>query len=389
MSQSVLYKASEVSKEVKRDAKLKVKAKDGESVQVLRIKDKLKRIESFKEMDDEALTAEVDNHVNPEAIGYTFSHLYDPEEVLDDALEEAEAYSDGLQTHEEEQLAKAAADRRHSHAAHLPVYLYFSKLQRLEEKGVAVRAAGALFGRYGCKYGPLHAALMVGDVILEWNSSSLVVPQRRGAFKPVFRVGLQQHHNYWLDVVTKRRSEMSAHTSDGVVHYGEQIGCLIDIHTERKKLVDELIRMVVKYNKFYHYHLFARNCQHFVNDAMKALGITANPTFTGEMREYYERLRKSLSKGTPSEFETHVDLDRYVIENLTTLSHEQLQFMYCQYLNFHTMAGMEEPSTWKCAKSTCQALIVDERMETIEKEGLRRDNPASSDLDGTSSTVTP
>ncbi len=326
-------------------------------------RDKLRKVNGYNDLDEDRLAEEADRLTNPAKLEEFFSHLYDVTPQVEDILDEGDAFPDGFQNRTEEIMAREQAQRRRSDAAHLPVYMYLSKLQSR-----VVRSVGSTFANLlRFEYGPLHVALELDGVIVEWNDSSLVIPQHKDTFQPIFRTGLHKHHRNWLDFVTKRSAEMDTPTG-GDVDYGQQITFLVDLSFEKKRLVDQLIKVIARYNKYYSYDVFTRNCQHFVIEAMAALGVTEPLVFTGEMRYYFDRLR---NQGNPyTEFATHQALDTYVSLNKTDLSHDELEFLLCQCFSFHVCLGLEDPLNWSCGEQNCQMQELETRLASMERESI-------------------
>ncbi len=314
----------------------------------------------------------------------TFSHVWDIYGVVDRTLSEAARLEDIDQTSIELNRARSRAESRLNHVARLPVYLYLIELQDSGKRAAAVRAAvgtslgATLATMLDVEFGAHHAALVIGDVVIEWDESSLVAPTQRELL-PVFRANMQRHHSHWLSCVKEAHTKMFATVTAETVSYGEQIDSMVDLNEMKKALIDRLIDVIITYNKYHYYHPFLRNCQHFVLDALKALGITEPPTFTGRMEEYYKALCKSRRPGLPKEFTTHEDLDSYIKKNHQSLQLDDLEYFLCRYYRFHrSEAATKEASTEEverraealtkegdraqCSRPTCQMRALDERI---------------------------
>ncbi len=366
-----VFKSSEQSKEaLKHHFAHKAAKKTGENEEVVQVKDKLKKCDFFQDMDENELSTWVEKLTVQEQLDLKFSHLYEIYDVVDRVVDEAAAQpQDEFHTSLELETTRTRARKRLEHVAQLPVYLYLTDLQSYGESGAVSRAAGTrlaatLTTLLDFEYGAHHAALMIGDVVLEWDDSSVVVPRHKDV-QPVFRANLQRHHSHWLSRVSQAQMDMTTATAQHG-SYGEQIKFMVDLNTEKKTLIDKLIEVIIQYNKYRYYHVFSRNCQHFVLDAMEALGLTEPPTFMGRMREYYETLRRGRRSELPNEFPSHENLDDYIMKNLQSLRPDDLEYFLCQYYGFHHKAvqeqGQDKPSESHCPIRTCQMKKLDERI---------------------------
>ena len=76
-----------------------------------------------------------------------------------------------------------------------------------------------------------------------------------------------QSRSKWMECAGRHHSEIQKAASE--LDYKEQIELTYTVTSEKKQLIDALISVIMKHNKNYYYHLFSRNCQHFVIDALK------------------------------------------------------------------------------------------------------------------------
>ena len=148
------------------------------------------------------------------------------------------------------------------------------------------------------------------------------------------------------------------------------------VTSEKKQLIDALINVIIKYNKNYYYHLFSRNCQHFVIDALKALKVEQPTAFTGDLKGYFKALKKGRTPSIPEKFETHGDLDKYVIQmqtdnDIARITQQDLEFLLALYFQFHLeskkLLGKDRTALekWKCEEEECQIGEI-ERLITME-----------------------
>lgn len=141
--------------------------------------------------------------------------LIDPQQLWDnffsgivtddpsDAVEENVRESDLDFTHSKE-IAHATkrGEKRFSDVCNLPLKLILTPLRH------GRKMASAFASMFEMRFGPLHVALQVGTVVLEWNDSSLVAPHLCAYEDQVMELDMQQHSK-WVDYVAQQHPEMS------------------------------------------------------------------------------------------------------------------------------------------------------------------------------------
>lgn len=241
-------------------------------------------------------------------------------------------------------------------ACHLPVKLILSQLRRGRPP-----LANTWSSLFKFKYGPLHSALQVGEVLIEWGRESLVIPK----YEPILPSRQLQFYVHgqgeWRETVGQFVQEMSL--ADRRRTTEEKVDVLYRSVTEKTRLIENLIDVIVKYNREKKYDLFKCNCQHFVGEAMAALGIKETPQFSGKLSEYYELLKQGKTK--MPEFQDHESVDRYVVENFDQLTQHDMEFLLCQYFQHHSadMAQADDIDVWKCTLATCQSDKLEDRIK--------------------------
>ena len=262
---------------------------------------------------------------------------------------------------------KGATDRavyRAENVCNLPVKLILTPLQR------GKRLANTFASKLEMQFGPLHAALQVGNVILEWNDSHLVSPylcDYEDEFH-VMKVDMQPHSE-WVDYTTRNTPKMKEAAKK--LNFSEQIDQIYMVTSKKKEMVDDLIDVIVTYNQHYYYNLFDRNCQHFVIDALEALQVKNPTSFTGGLRDYFKALVEGRTPSIPVRFKTHQDLDAYVTRikregHTKDMPQHDLEFILTLYFRFHLESkdrlrkNQKALQEWKCQEVNCQ-------MEELEK----------------------
>ena len=110
---------------------------------------------------------------------------------------------------EEVSKAKRRGEWHFSDVCHFPLKLNLTPLKR--GRNIVNTFASLLEMRFG----PLHASLQVGNVILEWNDSSIVAPYPCAYEDQVVQLDMQPHSK-WVDYTAEHHSTMrkAAHELD-------------------------------------------------------------------------------------------------------------------------------------------------------------------------------
>ena len=194
-------------------------------------------------------------------------------------------------------------------------------------------------------YGPLHAALLINDKILvEWNTSSLVIPEEYmpGDMRyPLVTSVL--HKDNQVDEPTDIR--------------GEEIDLIFKATAQKQEILSGLLKVISTYNMMWHYNAVNKNCQHFVIDALREMGCENIPMFEGKMAEYYKKLE--AGKGRIDFEDSHANLDQYVTGKILSVSDEDRlaisaqhkEYLLSQYFEFHIreMTNSPDPDQWQCS----------------------------------------
>ena len=342
-----------------------------ESTAIQQVKDKLRALPEYKDSDEDTLSREAQDLTTKEGIVCLFSHLYN--DIAGDVsgiADDLKAFPDGdIECTKELATARERAVDRFDRTARLRVKLLLSPLRNLKKAGVFVAKLTQL-------YGPMHAALIVGDMKISWDNSSLVIPTRidpKGGHVAALEASIS-HGGQWGDRIRREAPAMVAATGS-TMDYDTQMNLIVDMATDKAKLIHQLAEIIVKYNKSYYYRTFGRNCQSFVQEAMKALEIKNPPPLGGKMNEYYQHLRSR--KTVPSSFSNHAELDAYISGELSGLKvKEDMEYLLCLYFNFHKKAKklqQEEQGDWVCESGDeCKMGAVVERLEAMGSSVLDR-----------------
>jgi len=256
-----------------------------------------------------------------------------------------EELADDLQSDGDFEAANVRSKFRVEQVAQLEVKLL---LRRIDSQLPALTHAGARILKLW--YGPLHSALLINNkVLVEWNTSSLVIPEdyQAGDMRyPLVTSVLRQAHR--MDQPHDVR--------------GEEIDLIFKAAAQKHEVLANLVKTIVKYNSKFTYNVASKNCQHFVIDALKEMGCDNIPKFEGTMAEYYRRLEAGIER---IDFEdSHANLDQYVVDNILNVSDEQRravsmqhkEYLICQYFEFHVreLTNSPDPDKWVCSQKNCK-----------------------------------
>ncbi len=266
---------------------------------------------------------------------------------------------DEVQAQLEHSLEVRQAVRRGEHrfaeVLDFPLKLIFTPLKH------GRRAANAFASMLEMQFGPLHAALQVGKIMLEWDDSSLVTPYLCAFEDQVMEMDMQPHSR-WVKYTEQHHSAMRKSAEQ--LNYPDQIEFIYAVTNEKMKLIDALIQVVIKYNKHYYYNLFSRNCQHFVCDALEALQVEIPKEIPGGLGQYYKDLVEGRTPSVPAKFKSHSDLDKYVASKLrdgvlASMPQHDLEYLLTLYFRFHLESKTQLRKDckalegWKCQERNC------------------------------------
>jgi hypothetical protein len=196
-------------------------------------------------------------------------------------------------------------------------------------------------------YGIFHTALIIGPYYLDWNSSELCVPKRiMKSTESFFTTDISEIpvHNYDLDTVVKKISEI-----------------------------------ISQWNTTYSYGNFkignARNCQDFVEEVLKSLGIAWNPTSGGAIEKFMNSLKKGNEGAkffASDAFDKCFANDKFISDkrNWEFTTHEELD-KFAIALKKNKNVEREFPEEWNLLKSFDRGFWLKFYGETTKKEVLQ------------------
>ena len=315
---------------------------------------KVKKHPDFRDLSDDEAREKAKQLTEVSELHADFSHLLDMqfEEQVCQTRDEADRlhYGGKLANEPEREDARIRAAERLKRVSEMPIKLQLSELKR---EFIPMRFAVDQFAKlFAAKYGLMHAALVVGDVTLEWNESSLVVPEHE-VYDPNIEMDIRGD-TAAMKAIAAREPAMQAAVKN--INYNTQMEHIYTATVDRAKMIEALKEVIATYNKYYHYDMITRNCQTFVIEAMQAMGIKEPPKLTGRLKEYYLELRKGKQKA-PDDFKTHEELDQYIRKSQSTGEFDQLtqhdkEFLLCLYFKFH-LETLEEDKGEDCKVHDC------------------------------------
>ena len=299
-----------------------------------------------------------------------FKHLLvEQKEVTAWARKEAESDADaygrrGYRNAAERREAQKREAKQLEKVGKLQVRLLLYELNQDELKKKVIRRVTRYLNQF--EYGPFHSALLVGDVLLDWDIRGVVIPRRiKSTEESGLLVSVSVHPK---NEFANRFSELDLRAEDSTMfmNYTEQLNTIVELGERREVLIDELARVTVLYNQKFDYGIFSCNCQRFVVNVLKVLGIeNYEGIFQGKLRirEHTDLLIRRGNAGPVSEFNSHAELDDYVRENIDRLDQEELEFCHCHYLLFHAWQKKQSRIlAWQCPPAGCCFTDVNNRL---------------------------
>lgn len=296
-------------------------------------------------------------YVSAQKMSYYFAHLVS-EAAGDIVLETAEESETSFNNAWERAMLQKRTLQRLETVTNFPVKLILRDLQHTLPPFVS-----SFSKMIQLEFGPLHAALIIDDVMLEWDDSGLIMPCQVEE-EWVFQTRLQGKFNNFVQAM-KPKMRDSARRMD----LKKQIEQVFEVTQEKQQAINQLIRVIIHYNTHLEYNVLTRNCQHFVIDAMKALGIDKVPQFTGVFQDYFQALKSGKSTNVLEKFETHAELDEHVNTIIKPgLTQHDLEYLLCQYFMLHvgsckrTSSGEQAPE-WRCEEESCRMSEIEQMLE--------------------------
>ena len=327
---------------------------------LLGVINKVKKLSDYKDKSENIIKEAAQDFINPEYYKNIFSE-FNEQQFIDTASGVSDEAQADLQTDgEETEVAALRSSSRLAAVCNLTVRLCLARLNVTSySQSIAAKFASLLDAQYGAT----RAALLIGNDkagywSFEWTSSSLIVLERYEKPECVFMARIPSEVNM---VHSQLDGQMQAAARR--LDYSEQTDLLFEASAVKSKMLDNLIELVLQYNKYYYFHTFSRNSQHFVTDAMGAMNIKNPHNFTGRLKEYFEQLKKGLPRKPPS-FHSHAELDAHVQANIGGATPHDLEYFLCMYFHFHFLSQSQsaDSAQWQCEVESCQMTNVEQHI---------------------------
>ena len=336
------HASSELSKHLSADAQSKLESKrTGVKASIIQMKNKLKRHPDYANALENELLEDAEMLITVDGLRQRFSHLLD--EPLDDAVDEVnEALKLGggyFVNDRERQAAKEREQIRHDSVTQLRIVI---RLEDVDQENDRILCGLGNF--LGMDYSGKHSVVFVGDVRLEWGQENVVIPKREdGDAGFIFQGEVEENTKYHHHVASTRPQ-----TDDDPKNWKDEFDILWNKQEQKEKVISDIIRVILLYNREYYYDPIHRNCQGFVKDVLKASGIDSPIFKQPQQQEYIERLRDGRVR-VPMSFQNHEDIDAYVMKldgkkELNGLGADDLKCLCRAYENHHNGKPCTEES---------------------------------------------
>ena len=358
-SRSVVHSSSASSnafKESSKQTSAMIKGKlTSQDPLFIQVQSKLRKIDEFKSLSGDQLNDKVRELTDIETIQQIFSHLLEDRlaDEVDNLLQDKADPIDHGNTGEL-RAAKGQEKNRYIKVANIPLKIKVSDLEELPMPSIICPIGNFLCTDYGAK----HVALLVGDVVLEWGTQgNLVIPVRVEQAQEAFPDNEIQDITKLLPHNIKA-DRKAPHDDSPLKTVEEELDYLFKATSEKRPIFEELAKVIALYNTKYYYHPVSRNCQGFVRDALKALGIEDKPP-TRIPSEHMLEMQQKKRKGIPSSFARHEDLDAFLMKQsqhwFEDLDSDSLEFLQLAYMEFHGDIACHIP--------TCRASVLFETLQ--------------------------
>ena len=329
------------------------------------ILEKLRYHAEYAQRSEEELREIAYNLTDFESMFRRFHHLLGP--VVDKAIDEALIDYRAVFTHSQEiEMAHRRAKHELARVFHLPVKLFLSRLRQT----IPMYSIAGKVSNFFLEYGALHAGLVVGNVRIEWGQESIVEARPEDDIPSDEFVATVDSKGELGQGATETCKKFSLANRER--RTDDKIKLIINTAEKKKEILSNLVQVITSYNLERKYDLFTCNCQHFVRDALAALGINEPPRFSGQLRDYLEHLKQGRIE-VPENFQNHATLDAYVEQQLRaapgTLDQHDMEYLLLHYYRLHlnSMPENDDIDEWECDVPTCKYEHLADR---VDRESL-------------------
>ena len=314
---------------------------------IIQVKKKLKSLKEYKGIEANELHSFAKSLVSEEELFCKFSHLVDLEDVVKEGTFDKDRVVN-LENSKEMKAAKEREQMRFDRVARLNLTVCLRPLQRFhttegipQDNEVIKRA-----NFFDMEYGGRHAAILVGDVLLEWTTDDLVIPRRVDASDSFTFEGCVQNESgeYFNDMISRRPN-----LKEDLKPFQEEGEILCKTVEIKKKVIMKIIEVIATYNKCYYFNKVSRNCQKFVKDVIDAIQITGCK-FSIEDQQYIQQVKEGRVRiASLKSYRSHEELNTFISSlisrnELDELKKEELDILVRRYKQFHGEKECTEPS---------------------------------------------
>ena len=322
--------------------------------------EKVKRLETYADQSIEEQRKVAHELTDRKLLFNRFEHLL---RAVEEEIQTAYRDYETSFTHSKE-LESAHQRAKHGMArvCHLPVKLFLSRLQRY---ALPTATIAGKFSEVLWEFGALHAGLMVGNIRVEWGTDSLINPQWEDPQLVEEDFVAHVHpQGEWALAASSFDKKFSLADRERKIE--DKVKLIVNSAEEKRRLIMNLVEVIVKYNCTKKYNVISCHCQHFVTDAMHALGIKSIPRFSGPLNNYLQQLKRGQIE-IPEEFADHTSLDAYVKSKLeaNTLSQHDMEYLLLHYYRLHlnSLPKDGDIDEWECEVRSCQYYFLAEKVD--------------------------
>ena len=199
----------------------------------------------------------------------------------------------------------------------------------------------------------LDVRLQIGQHVLNWNSTGLVIPQEVPTkhIQPVLSVCPMESM-----CASPQRSKVNEAIQTMSLELQTQL--VFDFVAELEKVTTAVVQVAVDYNRHKEFDEMASSNADFVADVCAAVGIPPS-----NVVKSLQQLRQQVTRSqyASHQFSSHLALDNFVFDlnwynKTASLSQVDLQYLISQYFHVHVLNWQEKgrPQYWKCDEQNCQ-----------------------------------
>lgn len=317
---------------------------------IIGLERKLKKVAAYKDESSNYIRRLAQQLSNPtEITNIYFSTI--AHDLIHQTIKHSMDMATGVHTPYEQRAHTIRSAKRVDEVAKFEVKLM---LRHVDNRRVQPEIVGRVAAALNMEYGPLHAFLLINDhILVEWSDTSVIVPRIVDPAEDIVKLASATVQNI---------PRTTCHVS-GPFQVENETDIVFDAARQKLELVNRLATVIARYNNQHTYDTIFRNCQNFVLDALAGLGCSETPKFSEGMKKYFKHLRENGK--ILVEFDSHEKLDRYVEDNMSSLSGDNIEYLLTQYFLLHNKAIIQVgfPRHWECPYPQCMAGLLEVKIK--------------------------